>query len=351
MKGRKRMKKINIIFIGECIVIVLLLAILGILLQNNSNNSLAKEIRAEVEMVEEEPDTVLENTESNVTIVGSSDSGVVNVSDFVKSSSDNIYVSGNDFADGVSDNQAMTVSENMLRMGKTLYGRNIVVFGDSIWNDARGEDGISEYIQEETGATVYNCAIGGTTAALVEGENSMRNWSSNCFNGMIYVARGLVPAERVVGDNPVVMDIIKQVDFTEMDYVIVSYGLNDFFCDVSIYPQEYYEITNYVGALRNGIAKLKENYSHLKIIVVSPTYTKMFEGERTFEIGSYVEAARGVAAEMEVEFLDMFHILGNNAESRMEHLGDGVHMSAEGREVYSNAVIGFLKELEAQRAE
>lgn len=342
------MKKINIIFIGECIVIVLLLAVLGILLQNNSNNSLAKEIQAERI---EEIDAVLETTESNVTVVGSSTSGVVNVSDFVKFTSDNSYVSGNNSVDSISDNQAMTVSENMIRMGKTLYGRNIVVFGDSIWNDARGEDGISEYIQEETGATVYNCAIGGTTAALVEGENSMKNWSSNCFNGMIYVARGLVPAERVLGDNPVVLDIIKQVDFTEMDYVIVSYGLNDFFCDVSIYPKQYYEITNYVGALRNGINKLKENYPHLKIIVVSPTYTKMYEGERTFEIGSYVEVARGVAADMEVEFLDMFHVLGNDAESRMKHLEDGVHLSAEGREIYSDAVIRFLKNLEAKKAE
>ena len=328
MKRGKRMKKINIIFIGECIIIVLLLAVIGILLKNHGNNSLAKEMRAEAGIVEE-ADDVLETTESNVTIVGSSTSGIANV----------------------SDNQAMTVSENMLRMGKTLYGKNVVVFGDSIWEAARGEDGISEYIQEETGATVYNCAIGGTTAALVEGENSMKNWSSNCFNGMIYVARGLVPAERVLGDNPVVLDVIKQVDFAEMDYVIVAYGLNDFFCDVSIYPKEYSEITNYVGALRNGINKLKENYPHLKIIVVSPTYTKMFEGERTFEIGSYVEAARGVAAEMEVEFLDMFHILGNNAESRMEHLEDGVHLSEEGRKIYSDAVIHFLKNLEANNVE
>lgn len=345
------MKKVNIIFIGECIIIVLLLMVLGLLLKNSSNSSLAKETEKEMAMAGEEVDIALENTESNVTVVGSSTSGIVNVTDFVNTSSDDIYVSGNNYAESISDNQAMTVSENMLRMGKTLYGRNIVVFGDSIWNDARGEDGISEYIQEETGATVYNCAIGGTTAALVEGENSMKNWSSNCFNGMIYVARGLVPAERVLGDNPVVLDIIKQVDFAEMDYVIVSYGLNDFFCDVSIYPKQYTEITNYVGALRNGIIKLKENYPHLKIIVVSPTYTKMFEGEKTFEIGNYVEAARGVAAEMEVEFLDMFHILGNNAESRMEHLGDGVHMSAEGRKVYSDAVIHFLKELEAEKAE
>ena len=342
------MKKLNLIFIGECIIIVLLLATLGVLLKNNSKDSLAKEV--EVEMTEEDTDILQENPESSVTVVGSSTSGVVNVSDLVNSSSDNIYVSGNNSSEAISENEIASVAENVTETEKTLQGKKIVVFGDSIWNAARGQDGISEYIQEETGATVYNCAIGGTTAALVEGEDSIENWSSNCFNGMIYVVRKLVSAEKVLGDD-VVLDIIKQVDFAEMDYVIVSYGLNDFFCDVSIYPEYYYQITNYVGALRNGISKLKEEYPHLKIIVVSPTYTKMFEGERTFEIGSYVEAARGVAAEMEVEFLDMFHILGNDAESRTEHLGDGVHLSAEGRKVYSAAVIHLLEKLAAESAE
>lgn len=317
------MKRVNIVFIGECIIIALLLIVLGVLLKGNSNNSFAKNITKETEIVEE-----MSGNQENV---GDSTEGVLSTTVNV-----------------INDDEA---TQNETEVVKSLEGKKIVVFGDSIWNAARGEDGISEYIQQATGTTVYNCAIGGTTAALVEGENSMENWTSNCFNGMIYVARKLVPAEKVLGDNTVVLDIIKQVDFAEMDYVIVSYGLNDFFCDVSIYPKEYYEITNYVGALRNGITKLKENYPHLKIIVISPTYTQMFEGEKTFEIGDYVEAARGVAAEMEVEFLDMFHILGNNAESRMEHLDDGVHLSAEGRKVYSDAVIHFLENLEAGNVE
>lgn len=322
------MKRVNIVFIGECIIIALLLIVLGVLLKGNGNNSFAKNITKETEIVEEMSGDQ-ENIDDSATSVLSPIINIVN-------------------DDETAQNEA---TQNETEIVESLQDKKIVVFGDSIWNAARGEDGISEYIQQATGATVYNCAIGGTTAALVEGENSMENWTSNCFNGMIYVARKLVPAEKVLGDNTVVLDIIKQVDFAEMDYVIVSYGLNDFFCDVSIYPKEYYEITNYVGALRNGITKLKENYPHLKIIVISPTYTQMFEGEKTFEIGDYVEAARGVAAEMEVEFLDMFHILGNNAESRMEHLDDGVHLSAEGRKVYSDAVIHFLENLEAGNVE
>lgn len=336
------MKKFNGVFIGECIIIVLLLLVLGVLLKDNKNVLAEEEISVETRAVEENINIQQGMMESTSDL--NTASGVVSVSDLVSASSTDAS------SDSVSGNYVSSISENMIRQGKTLFGRKIVVFGDSIWNAARGKDGISEYIQEGTGATVYNCAIGGTTAAVVGEDPSFDNWTSNSFNGMIYVARKLIPAEKIL-EGDVVCDIIKQVDFNEMDYVIVSYGLNDFFSDVSIYPKEYYELTNYVGALRNGIEKLKENYPHLKIIVVSPTYTKMFEGDKTFEIGDYVEAARGVAAEMDVEFLDMFHVLGNNAETRTEHLGDGVHMSAEGRKVYSDAVIRFLKELEAQSTE
>ena len=323
------MKKDNLIFIGECIIIILLLLILGILLKDNNRNAMSDGVVLEENASNEEKNEAFETAESILDETG--DSGVVNVSEFVSD----------------SPGRVTHVSANTIELPKSMEGKKIVVFGDSIWNAARGKDGISEYIQKETGATVYNCAIGGTTAALVDGDNSLENWSSNCFNGMIYVARKIVPAEQVL-EGDVVCDIIKQVDFNEMDYVIVAYGLNDFFSDVSIYPEEYYELTNYVGALRNGINKLKENYPHLQIIMVSPTYTKLFEGENTFEIGDYVEAARGVAQEMNVHFLDMFHVLGNSPESRTKHLGDGVHMSAEGRKVYAAAVIHFLEELEAK---
>lgn len=337
------MKKVNVVFIGECIIIALLLLVLGILLKDNKKALAQDDIIAEESIMEENLETRQSAVETSVS--ETSTSGVVNVADLVSASSNTKTV------ESMPKEQVSSISENMIQQGKTLFGRNIVVFGDSIWNAARGKDGISEYVQEGTGATVYNCAIGGTTAAVVGVDDSFDNWTSNSFNGMIYAARKLIPVEQILEEGEVVRDIVEQVDFSETDYVIVAYGLNDFFSDVPIFPKEYYELTNYVGALRNGIDKLKEHYPHLKIIVIPPTYTKMFEGEKTFEIGDYVEAARGVAAELDVEFLDMFHVLGNNTETRTKHLGDGVHMSAEGRKVYADAVIHFLKELEAQETE
>lgn len=336
---RKKVRKVNICFILECIIIVLMLTILGLLLKDNNGDRAEKvlwdETAAESEMIEEtgSEKVVVHGTVKEPEMISVSEN---NFSEGITLSSNDITVSAN----SVSENQMVPVSYD-----KFLEGKNIVVFGDSIWDDARGQDGISEYIQERTGATVYNCAVGGSSAALVGEDAPANEWTSESFNGMVYIVRNLVSADRIIASRDA-YDIIKQVDMEEMDYVIVSYGLNDYFSGVSIYPQTYYEVTNYVGALRNGISKLKEHYPQLRIVMVAPTFTRLFEGEREFVVADYVEAARGVSEEMGVEFIDMFHALGSNAEARTSHLQDGVHLSAEGRELYADTVIQHLQKIE-----
>ena len=223
------MKRVNWVFIGECVIIILLLIVLGFLLRDNKK-MLAGEERG-IERSVEVQQSAMEASASEMMA-----SGVVKVSDLMRNSSDS-ESSNIVYSDSVSENSVSSISENMIKQGKTLFGKKIVVFGDSIWNAARGKDGISEYVQEGTGATVYNCAIGGTTAAVVGEDPSFDNWTSNSFNGMIYVARKLIPAEQILAEGEVVRDIIEQVDFNETDYVIVAYGLNDFFSDVPIFPK------------------------------------------------------------------------------------------------------------------
>lgn len=323
------MKKINWHFIGECIIIALLLVIIALLLGDKAEK---KADAGAVETTISSEGVVLEET---------ADAGVQRVADIV---------SGNHSTEVSSNSSEVTVSVNDIpRISDVLEGKKIVVFGDSIWNDARGEDGVSEQLMAMTGSTVYNCAIGGTSAAVVgESTEFSYDWKSQSFNGMVYVANKLLPADWVL-EGTDACEVIKQVDFSTVDYILVSYGLNDFFSDVSIYPKEYYEISNYVGALRNGILHLREHYPQAKIVLVTPTYTKMFEGEKTFEIGDYVEAMRSVSVEMNTELADMFHVLGEDPESRLEHLDDGVHLSSEGRQVYAKGIAWYLTEIEKER--
>lgn len=320
------MKKINISFICECIIIALLLVIVGLLLKGK---------QAEISGVVGEKNVVEQASVDTKDIISSE---VQRVEDIVNEKK----------VQETSGNVVESVEE-LTRISDVLEGKKIVVFGDSIWNDARGEDGVSEQLMAMTGATVYNCAIGGTTAAVVdEGTEFDYDWRSQSFNGMVYVANKLLPAD-VVLEGTEACEVIKQVDFSTVDYILVSYGLNDYFSDVSIYPKEYYELSNYVGALRNGIHHLRENYPQAKIVLVTPTYTKMFEGEKELEIGDYVEAMRSVSVEMYTGLADMFHVLGEDSESRLEHLDDGVHLSAEGRNLYAKGIAWYLTEIEKEK--
>ena len=327
------MKKGNLYFIGECIIIVLLLVIIGLLLKGKGTevvNQPAQEV-----VVEEQSESVTDTISS----------GIQKVAD---------VVSGQEIAEMIEEAPEETMTEsvsnnNIARASDVLEGKKIVVFGDSIWNDARGKDGVSEWLMALTGSTVYNCAIGGTSAAVIgESTEFSYAWRSQSFNGMVYVANKLLPADLVL-EGTEACEVIKQVDFSTVDYILVSYGLNDFFSGVSIYPNEYYELTNYVGALRNGILHLREHYPQAKIVLVTPTYTKMFEGEKEFEIGAYVEAMRSVSQEMNTGLIDMFHILGEDPESRLEHLDDGVHLSAEGRGIYAKGIAWYLTEIEKEK--
>lgn len=323
------MKKINWYFIGECVIIALLLVIIAILLGDKADR---KDNATEVETTISSENIVMDET---------ADSGVQKVKDIV---------SGGIVTEVSANPTETNISANSIsRISNVLEGKKIVVFGDSIWNDARGEDGVSEQLMAMTGSTVYNCAIGGTSAAVIgESTEFSYDWRSQSFNGMVYVANKLLPAD-VVLEGTEACEVIKEVDFSTVDYILVSYGLNDFFSGVSIYPKEYYELSNYVGALRNGILHLRENYPQAKIVLVTPTYTKLFEGEKEFEIGNYVEAMRSVSVEMNTELADMFHVLGDDPESRLEHLDDGVHLSSEGRTVYAKGIAWYLTEIEKEK--
>lgn len=327
-------KKINLYFAGECIIILLLLVIVGTLLTEEKANAWGKEAALEKDM--EEADVMEENHNSGMDTELHSES-VTSVKEWL---GDNNSVSGNVQADSDS------VSGN----GQTrpAEGKKIVVFGDSIWDDGRGTDGISEQIMELTGATVYNCAIGGSTAAVISDPTDLREgWTSRSLNGMMYIATDAISADSILAGKDA-LEVIKEVDFSQVDYIIISYGLNDYFSYVPVYPQEYFDMTSYTGALRHAVAKLKEAYPDTKIIITSSTYCDMYGEDKEFPLTTYVELARGVAEEMEVSFLDVYHGLGINAETKNKYLEDGVHLSREGRKVYAEYAAHLINKLANQ---
>ena len=327
------MNKMKLIFIGECIIIFCLLLVIGGLLVKEPGLAAEGSVFSEETSVleaEGEPETVLNREEGPVL----SEKIVPKAGELQKLPEQKI--SSNESSR--EDISPVTSKEVIERREKT----QLVVFGDSIWNAGRGEDGISEQVMAEKDVIIYNCSIGGTTAAVVNESTQWDSWTSRSFNGMMYLVNDVISEEQLIPEETI-YPIFKQIDFDEVDYILVSYGLNDYFSNVPIHPKEYFDLTSFVGALRHGIHKIQEKYPHIQFILTSPTYCGWFEGERDFGLGDYVEAARGVSQEYGTHFIDMYHALGKSPEQKMQYLEDGVHLTEEGRYLYARSVIDFLE--------
>ena len=91
------MKKVNLYFIGECIIIILLLTILGVLLKSNGADAgmlSAEEIAVEDNLQEEVRVEESADSGENATTEEATYSGIQNVADYV-GGQEGIVVSGN----------------------------------------------------------------------------------------------------------------------------------------------------------------------------------------------------------------------------------------------------------------
>lgn len=235
--------------------------------------------------------------------------------------------------------------------------KQIVVFGDSIWDSARDETGIAYLLSQYMNADVYNCSIGGTRASLKEGESpdNYENWDSTSLSGLINVAIGNVDPE-IFLEGYVAGGVIRNIDFSKTDYFIISYGLNDYFsgAPLNVEGGSTWDAHGYGGALRFAIDRLRTHFPEAQILLISPTYCQFFKdgvmytdsNMKDFGGGSltlYANACQNVAETQNTLYIDAYSTMGINIYSADEYLEDGIHLTAAGRELYAKAVSSCLK--------
>lgn len=236
---------------------------------------------------------------------------------------------------------------------------NIVVFGDSIWDDKRYEDSVANLLAGYMNANVYNCAMGGTNAALVSESTQIEHWDTRSLNGMVYVATGRADADIQLAGYPA-NELMKSIDFNEVDYFIFAYGLNDYFCGTDVFPEDLLDMTTYVGALRHATQVMKQEYPQADYLILSPTYCQFLNldgsiidcTEKNFGGGNleaYVEGTKTVAAEYNTLYVDLYNTLGINYDTAPIYLYDGIHLSSEGRLLYARKIADFLLSVEKNR--
>lgn len=237
---------------------------------------------------------------------------------------------------------------------KTLYGKKVVCFGDSLFGMHRGDGSAPAYVALETGATVYNVGFGGCRMAVhpTSGYGAFSMWA---------LAKALAENDWTAQDAQVSsgpayfadqLALLKSIDFSKADIAVIHYGTNDFAAGNALQidnandPDDYNTLC---GALRYSVEKLLGKYPKLRIYVSLPvyrywtnndtvTYAETYQNIIGKTLPDFVDALRNVAAEYNLPVIDGYYGLGINKANAATYLSDGTHHNADGRERFGRYI-------------
>lgn len=244
------------------------------------------------------------------------------------------------------------------------YAMQIVFMGDSILDNEREDHGVAALISDGCNAKVYNMSMGGTTAAVLPGEElGFDTWDSRSLLGVVHAILGDIKPDIFEGYQA--GEILKQCDFSKTDYFVIEYGINDFLSQKI--PQSKYQADGttldvldsrtYSGALQTAVTLLQGRFPDAKIVLVAPHYCQFFNGDSfigdayslNHGYGSLVEFSRCVGYVYEqnkdknVLLYNAMEESGIDAYTADRYLEDGVHLTAEGRIQYADFLIRTIK--------
>lgn len=249
--------------------------------------------------------------------------------------------------------QVITEEDQREPEGKELQ---LVFLGDSIFDSNRDGTGIPYLTSVACEADVFNLSIGGTCAAIEYDESAENEkWTSTSMLGVVKAIMGDIPTDIFEGktvkkilDNP-------NIDFSQTDYFIIEYGMNDFFraTPLDSADMELYDLKTYAGALRYAVDNLRDVAPDATIILCAPNYARFFDGTWMIGDGNTVNTGYGtlfdykgicnyVANEKQTLFFNAYQDLGIDGYTAEEYLEDGVHLTEAGRRLYADALAHMI---------
>ena len=237
----------------------------------------------------------------------------------------------------------------------------IVFLGDSILDGYRDGTGIAYLTGVGCNAKVFNLAMGGTTAALTTYENAnYEEWNSHCLQGVVHAICGKVDPKILDGYRA--GEIFGTCDFSQTDYFVIEYGMNDFLAGIPLSDEDaVYNQYTYVGALRIAVMSLQETYPDAQIVLCSPNYAQFWGKDGAFlgdgnmvnngggTLAEYYRVCGNVATDMHTLFLNAYEGIGLDTYTADEYLEDGVHLSEKGRRKYAEKLTEIILAYEAEK--
>lgn len=264
--------------------------------------------------------------------------------------------------------------------GGHLRGKKIALFGDSIMQlRDNANKGVPEYLAEITDATIYRCAVGGlmlsrressmTPVASATTQNQLINYL-DFGHSMPLIAAPLASRDLTdintaynrlktefsaltLPDVATAIDNWNNLDFNEIDIVIMSAGTNDTRY-ITLGNEDAANETTINGSVNGMVNALLTNYPHLSIYMFTPTvhyiegtwsddYTADGTGMNQMKPRAFYAGIKAAAERNHIPCKNMYDEMGWTRYnfSHYCHTGDGTH-PYEGFENLAMAMASFI---------
>ena len=148
-------------------------------------------------------------------------------------------------------------------------------------------------------------------------------------------------------------DFLSAEVFEEAEYLVIAYGLNDYFHGLPTASDKEADVYTYEGALDYAVTYFKERYPDLQIVLIGQTYCQFYSygiveddsDTRSFGGGvamDYVKAAQNVAKAHDVMFINQYENLPMNEWNGKLYLEDATHLNQKGRIEYAKVVSEYI---------
>lgn len=242
------------------------------------------------------------------------------------------------------------------------YDLQLVFIGDETFGQNQDGTGIPELCMMRCKAHGYSLTAAGTGAAVEDTEILGNDrWRSQGLVGMVKAMNAEINPGIFADEAVQAVLTDAETDFSNTDYFIISYGLNDFRHGIPRNNEEYaYDFRTYAGALRVAVGTLKDRYPGAEIILCSPYYCRFYKDgwmigdSNTFDQGKgtlrdYMGTCEYIAGEQQVLFLNTYDNLGIDGYTADEYLQDGIYLTDKARDSYADLLAGMILNHEEQK--
>lgn len=235
----------------------------------------------------------------------------------------------------------------------------ILCLGNSPFADNKEENGLAQTIAKKMDGVAYDGSFANSLqtmssdsspdAAHLDGLSLYPVVSAICSNDYSIVE---AIAANVGEAESETVDMLKSLDYSKVDMLLIMYDLNDYISKRPLYnPDAKYDVTTWAGSLYASLELIEKTYPHIRTVVLSmPACGKTVDGSYidgdTTNLGNgtipdYLNYEVSVAIDNGVSFIDNYYGV-INVENKDEYLVDEYHLNEKGIEAVADRFFYFF---------